>query len=170
MVSSSNSHYFTSTVTETMSTSPTAGSPAVSSSTSTSGVANYSPILPQNVATVQWDCPGMTSYTTVKLSPNQQFKVTCGIDFANHIPANEGGLVADIIGVVAYSAADCMEACANMNGFVPTWGYTITCAGITFAQEMSLLYSEYGANCWLKNGTAVTPVTSSGELSAAVVT
>ena len=167
--SASNSLYFTTTVTETVSTSPTAALPAVATSSSTSDVANYAPDLPQSVATVQWDCPGMSSYTTVNCNPNQQFNVTCGIDFGNHNPANEGGVVADIIGIVAYSAADCMEACANMNGFVPTYGYTVTCAGITFAQEMSTVYNEYGANCWLKNGTAITPFASSGELSAAMV-
>ena len=163
--SASNSNQFTTTVTE--SASPTA---AVASPTSTSDVTNYAPVLPQSVATVQWDCPGMTSYTTVNVNPNQQFNVTCGIDFGNHGPANEGGVVADIIGIVAYSAADCMEACANMNGFVPTWGYTTSCAGITFSQQLSVVYGDYGANCWLKNGTAVTPYASSAELSAAVVT
>lgn len=149
----------TTTVTETASTSPT----------STSNI-SYAAALPQDVVTVKWDCPSITSYTTSNLQTNQVFAVTCGVDYSNHIAATQGGIVADIVGIVAYSAADCMDACASMNFFASQWGFSTKCAGITFGEQMSLEYSKNGANCFLKNGTSVNPVSYGEALSASVVT
>ena len=131
---------------------------------------SYAAALPQDVVTVKWDCPSITSYTTSNLQTNQVFAVTCGVDYYNNIAAIQGGIVADIVGIVAYSAADCMEACANMNIFASQWGFSTKCAGITFGEQMSIEYSNHGANCFLKNGTSVNPLSSDEALSASVVT
>jgi len=149
----------TTTVTETASTSPT----------STSNT-SYAAALPQDVVTVKWDCPSITSYTTSNLEANQVFTVTCGVDYYNNIAAIQGGIVADIVGIVAYSAADCMDACAHMNIFASRWGFSTKCAGITFGDQMSLEYGKNGANCFLKNGTSVNPISNDEALSASVAT
>jgi hypothetical protein len=145
-------------VTETVSASPT--------STSITG---YAAALPQDVVTVEWDCPSITSYTTSNLATNYVFAVTCGVDYNSHIPATQGGVVADIVGIIAYSAADCMEACATMNILASEWGFSTKCAGITFGVQMSVGYNGQGANCWLKNGTSVNPLSNDEALSASVV-
>jgi hypothetical protein len=142
---------------------------APSSPTSTSNI-SYAAALPQDVVTVKWDCPSITSYTTSNLQENQVFAVTCGVDYYNHIAATQGGIVADIVGIVAYSAADCMDACATMNIFASRWGFSTKCAGITFGERMSFEYSKNGANCFLKNGTSVNPISNDKALSASVVT
>jgi hypothetical protein len=53
----------------------------------------------------------MTSFTTNNLI----FNVACGVDYYNSIAAEQGGTVADIVRILAYSAQDCMEACSYMN-------------------------------------------------------
>jgi hypothetical protein len=55
----------------------------------------------------------MTSFTTNNLI----FNVACGVDYYNSIAAEQGGTVADIVCILAYSAQDCMEACSYMNQF-----------------------------------------------------
>ena len=87
----------------------------------TTDLTNYAAALPADVDTLSWDCPGASSYTTSNISPNANFDITCGIDWAQGHDAVGGGVVADIIGIVAYSADDCMEACANFNMFQAKW-------------------------------------------------
>lgn len=135
----------------------------------TTDLTNYAAALPADVDTLSWDCPGVSSYTTSNISPNANFDITCGIDWAQGHDAVGGGVVADIIGIVAYSADDCMEACANFNMFQAKWSNSTICAGVTFSRGLSAGYSSYAANCWLKNGTAVSPTSDSNELGAVLV-
>ena len=127
----------------------TAGATATNSgpsSTATANIVDYSVALPQDVNTIKWDCPSMTSFTTNNLNPNQNFNVACGVDYANSIAAVQGGVVADIVGILAYSAQDCMEACSYMNQLNGQWGFGTSCWGITFSQDMSQSYAHHGAN------------------------
>lgn len=110
----------------------------------------------------------MTSFTTNNLTPNQNFNVACGVDYYNSIAAEQGGVVADIIGILAYSAQDCMEACSYLNQVNGQRGLGTSCWGITFNQDMSRSYANLGANCWLKNGTAVNPISCTACLSASL--
>ena len=91
------------------------------------------------------------------------------MDYGNGGAAVGGGIVADIVGIVAYTAADCMTGCAVFNKAQDIWGNNTRCAGVTFARKISLTYDDLAANCWLKNGTAVNPATVDTELSAAVI-
>jgi hypothetical protein len=141
-----------------------------STSTSTTNLTNYLAALPQNVRTLAWDCPNLSTFTTNNLLQNQAFVVTCGIDYNSNRAAVQGGIVSDVVGILAYSAQDCMEACSNLNAFGATWGFPTKCAGITFSQAMSSLWASFGANCWLKNGTAVNPISCDSCLSAVVQT
>ena len=135
----------------------------------TTDLTNYAAALPADVDTLSWNCPGASSYTTSNISPNANFDITCGIDWAQGKDAVGGGVVADIIGIVAYSAEDCMEACANFNMFQAKWSNQTTCAGVTFATQLGYDYGKYAANCWLKNGTAVSPTSNVNELGAVLV-
>ena len=49
----------------------------------------------------------------------------------------------------AYTVADCLDACANMNG----WAKTTVCRAVTFDSRLSFNYDNYGMNCWLFNQT-----------------
>jgi len=116
---------------------------------------------------------GLSVYHLVyhlKPSNKSGFRSNLRVDYYNHNAATQGGIVADIVGIVAYSAADCMEACAKMNIFANEWGFSTKCAGITFGKQMSSEYSRQGANCFLKNGTSVNPLSNVEALSASVVT
>jgi hypothetical protein len=110
----------------------------------------------------------MSSFTTNNLNPNQNYNVACGVDYSNSVPAEQGGVVADITGILAYSAQECIQACSYMNELEAIWGLGTKCAGITFRQDMSAMYTAHGGNCWLKNGTAVNPVSCGSCLSASL--
>jgi hypothetical protein len=106
----------------------------------------------------------MTSFTTNNLI----FNVACGVDYYNSIAAEQGGTVADIVCILAYSAQDCMEAYSYMNQFNGQWGFGTPCRGVTFNRDMSHSYADHGGNCWLKNGTAVSPLSYTSCLSASL--
>jgi len=98
---------------------------------------NYTAAVPTSVSTVALDCPGQDqkTYTT---GHNQTFVLSCfrglqGADFAT---------------IVAYSYADCIEACSSYNAWT---GNKTGCSGIQFTNTMDATYGKYGCNCWMKN-------------------
>ena len=84
-------------------------------------------------------------------------------------PSVGGGIVSDIAGMVAYTAEDCMEACAELNMFDDQWNHGVRCLGITWCRTLSYAWNLQEANCWLNTGSAVNPGTSDVNLSAFVV-
>ena len=140
------------------------------SAAATSNIQNFVVASPQDIGTLASDCPDLTTFTTSNLNINEEFDVTCGVDYGNSGPAVGGGVVADIVGIVAYTADDCMEACAELNNFNNKWQYGVKCLGITWSSNLSSAWASLGANCWLKNGTAVNPQSSPSDISASVIT
>ena len=94
---------------------------------------NYTAASPTSVSTVSLDCPGQDqkTYTT---GHNQTFVLSCyrglqGADFAT---------------MVAYSYADCIEACSSYNA----WTANKTgCSGIQFTNTMGATYLNDQGNC-----------------------
>ncbi|KAH7235630.1 hypothetical protein BKA59DRAFT_425683 [Fusarium tricinctum] len=82
---------------------------------------------------------GRDDYTTTN---GYVFTYTCGWDF----PGN------DLVPMIAYTAYDCMSACAMYTELNSGRGNPL-CDSIAFRQDMSTSVDEHGANCWLKNGT-----------------
>jgi hypothetical protein len=53
----------------------------------------------------------------------------------------------DITILTAYTIQSCIEACLLYNYF----NATEPCKAVSFASDMSYVYAQYGANCWLKS-------------------
>jgi len=119
------------TIATTATTSP-------ATATTTGGLLlNYTAAVPTSVSTVALDCPDQDqkTYTT---GHNQTFVLSC-------YRGLQGG---DFATIVAYSYADCSEACSSYNA----WTANKTgCSGIQFTNTMGATYKDYQGNCWMKN-------------------
>ncbi|KAG5664873.1 hypothetical protein KAF25_008607 [Fusarium avenaceum] len=116
-----------------------------SESKETSSPKFYKPESPDKVAnlTLPDACSkedGRDDYTTTN---GYVFTFTCGWDF----PGN------DIAPLIAYTAYDCMSACAMYTEVNSGRENVTLCDSIAFIQEMSTAIEAHGANCWLKGGT-----------------
>lgn len=65
-------------------------------------------------------------------------------------------LLVDLIGIVAYTLADCIRACSQRSLQVKKLGLpdNESCRAVTFDTEMQSATAQAGGNCWLKNGTS----------------
>jgi hypothetical protein len=161
-VSSANSSAATATVTATA-TVPTAGA-----TQSAALLTNYSAPAPSAISSLFLNCPALDdlSYTAFTGDKYTQF---CYQDFNAGLPADGGGVISDIAGIIVYSANDCMDACSQTNSFADQWKTGIRCRAITFAIDMHNKIISQGANCWLKNATIASGTQSNvdnRELSA----
>ncbi|KAL4724187.1 hypothetical protein ACLX1H_008800 [Fusarium chlamydosporum] len=105
----------------------------------------YKPEAPDQVAnlTLPDACSekdGKDDYTT---NNGYVFTYTCGWDY----PGN------DIAPIIAYTAFDCMYACAMYTEAHKGEENATLCDSIAFVQDMSTAMKQHGANCWLKKGT-----------------
>jgi hypothetical protein len=105
----------------------------------------YKPESPDQVAnlTLPDACSkedGRDDYTTTN---GYVFTYTCGWDY----PGN------DIAPIIAYTAFDCMHACAMYTEVNSGRENATLCDSIAFVQDMSTAINAHGANCWLKSGT-----------------
>ncbi|EWZ40503.1 hypothetical protein FOCG_13544 [Fusarium oxysporum f. sp. radicis-lycopersici 26381] len=83
---------------------------------------------------------GKDDYTTTN---GYGFTYTCGFDY----PGN------DIVPILAYTAFDCMHACAMYTEINSGKENATLCDSIAFNREMAKNYEVKGGNCWLKTGT-----------------
>lgn len=105
--------------------------------------------------------PGCES-SRVNTPRGDSFDLYCGVDMNNNIPSLEDSnkIVADFMGLLAYSLEDCIYACMNGNYFRErndqdvVGGNIQECRGITWNSRMAASNSSNYANCWLKNGTS----------------
>lgn len=65
----------------------------------------------------------------------------------------------DLVGLVAYTFSDCIDACAKMNEFVVRNKNGSNCDSLVFGWQMSNAWEAFGSNCWLKSGTADDKIT-----------
>lgn len=131
---------------------PTATETPASSSSSSALLSNYAPAATSAVNTLALNCPALDNQETITHF-GDKFTSYCGEDFTAGIAADGGGVIADIAGIVAYSAADCMEACSALNYQSNKWGAPAKCLSISFSIDLNNATFRIGGNCWLKNAT-----------------
>lgn len=106
---------------------------------------NVSVPKPNDVNSLALDCPKIDSTTYISRI-GQSFQFVCAMDYQGNSPAAQrNGTVKDLVGLIAYSVDDCIEACSEMNEYLGG------CGAITLKADMSLSVKLFRANCWLKN-------------------
>ncbi|KAI3318495.1 hypothetical protein HD806DRAFT_526223 [Xylariaceae sp. AK1471] len=123
--------------------------------TTTSGLlVNYEVKPPLNVFNLSLDCDDLSA--SQQVTPlNEFFLVYCDVDLTSGPRTDKSGndvILADIISIISYSMADCLEACSQYNRWSQQWDVDNECGSVTFAVQMA--ENAYG-NCWLKNSTVM---------------
>lgn len=98
----------------------------------------------------------------IEVQYDERYDLSCGVDMGNGLKDldDSSKIVADIVGIFAYSVTDCLYACANVNYFTERYkqdfdgGVMQSCKGVTWNYNMAASNESNHANCWLKNGTA----------------
>ncbi|KAI9712600.1 MAG: hypothetical protein M1828_001666 [Chrysothrix sp. TS-e1954] len=114
--------------------------PSTSTSTSSTALAtNYAPIFPQSVSTVALPCPEKDNTEQPVFVGADSYKYQCRYNYSH----------GDITNVIAYSMADCTQACSSFNAF----NGSRYCLGVTFNARLGfeLSTAQEGGNCWLKS-------------------
>ena len=102
------------------------------------------------------DNPGCAQ-SRITVQYDDQYDLFCGMDYQNNLPdeAESTKVVADFVGIFAYSIEDCLYACSNANHFQGIWKVGLqTCLGVTWNFNMASSNSSDNANCFIKNGTS----------------
>lgn len=154
-----NSLSSTMTGTSTQVTATTASSTL--STTSGGQVLNYTPEPTGLVYNIQNDCTEISN-TPLQTLLGDKFNIFCGVDLGSGEDSQQTSngetlVLADIAGIVAYSLADCLEACSGYTKKATQWSRPEICRSINFNYEMSASIAKNAANCWLKNGTVAAP-------------
>lgn len=100
--------------------------------------------------------------STIDVQYGESYDLRCGVDIGSGQAddSDDTKVVADVVGLFAYSITDCLYACANVNHFTEVWKQDVTggvmqqCRGVTWNYNMASANSSDHANCWLKNGTS----------------
>jgi hypothetical protein len=71
-------------------------------------------------------------------------------------PVSDG--IKDLVGLVAYTFSDCIDACTIMNENVARNKNGSSCDSLVFGWQMSDAWEAFGSNCWLKSGTAANKI------------
>ena len=121
---------------------------------------NYTVASPTSVSIVPVDCPKLDGqvYTTKQ---DQTYAISCTRD--EH--------AGDIVVILAYTYADCIEACSTANHWAEKNNNT-ACVAVQFDGRManvSTSSSSRFGNCWLKGASAGTLDHTLGALSARLV-
>lgn len=98
----------------------------------------------------------MLSATPQKSSFGELFNVHCSSDAKGGGPrvdkdGHEVTLV-DIGATIAYSLADCLQACSGYNLQSLTYGFGNSCGSVSFG---TVLGGTVGTNCYFKNSTVL---------------
>lgn len=75
----------------------------------------------------------------------------------------------DIASILAYTVADCIEACSSINWFYSGTGNQSLCTAVAFGSEIDSTYPEQHANCWLKYGAIVNALNVTDTISAQLI-
>ena len=141
---SSNSSAITLTVTASATTASASPSTALT---------NYSAPVPSAVSSLFLDCPALNSQSYTNTLFGDKYTQFCGQDFTGGLAAKGGGVIADLVGIIACSVSDCMDACSNVNNLANRWNDGIQCQAMSFSIDLQRASEGLGANCWLKNAT-----------------
>lgn len=152
---------------------PTATATSTAAGSTTGLLANYAVIPATNVYNVSFDCAELAKKVqTTVFNPrsNQSYKLYCGRDFGTSSTKDSNGKdvpISDLLGIIQYDLAGCLEACSSINRFVTANNLqdTHNCRSVTFSTRMHQALASQEANCWLKNGTpsSIEPNTNSAD-------
>lgn len=129
------------TISATSAHSSVTGTPPTGTSmapSTTSSGAFYTPLLPATVLNVDVSCP-----SPARSFYNQSYTRATLTDIRR---------AGDIIGIVAYTVQQCIDACSSMNNMMQK----NVCLGVAVNPGMQENYGRYGGNCFLKNVTGPT--------------
>lgn len=131
---------------------PTAGSDDDDASNDSG---NYAPKLPQDIVnlTQPAECAERGGPNEHTATSGLKYKFYCGMD----TPGSD--TIKDLVGLVAYTFSDCIDACTKMNEFVSRNKNGTNCDSLVFGWQMSNAWGAFGSNCWLKSGTAAEKIT-----------
>lgn len=140
--------------------------PAVAStsvSTTVNGLlVNYLPEPTSMVYSVSADCDELSQEDQISPIDNETYAVRCQYNLVTGSSSQQSDsngnslLMVDIIGIVAYTLADCIRACSQRTRQTKLWGLpdSDSCRAVTFDTLLESATAGVGGNCWLKNGTA----------------
>ncbi|KXJ97645.1 hypothetical protein Micbo1qcDRAFT_230242 [Microdochium bolleyi] len=154
-VGNSGSGPATKTTASTTTITLTAGS---TQATDADGLAiGYAPISPDRVGVLSDTCNKLGGNESAT-SYDEKFSTLCDADIGNGPKKNEKGetiYLADLVGIVAYSYKDCLNACSSFSSFSQIAGVPTRCKAFTFRTGLAGSWTGFkSANCWLKNSTA----------------
>ncbi|KAM5343469.1 hypothetical protein ACJ41O_012006 [Fusarium nematophilum] len=116
--------------------------------------APYVPRAAASVDLLELNCPDdFRDARTFKSNKGYEFKWYCGVNAPAGSDSEEGGKVADLAPIIAYTIQDCLNACSAMIEKFDNEGTGVECKSVVFSKKMSEELSNWGANCWLKNAT-----------------
>ncbi|KAI0399746.1 hypothetical protein F4802DRAFT_610628 [Xylaria palmicola] len=142
------------TATNPIPSSTTTTSPAFP--TTTNGLlVNYTVESPGNIENLAADCTSLTS--TLQITPFQdKFSVYCYQDFGTgNLKDNDNRdvVVDDVMLLIAYSMADCLQACSQYTRRSQALGIDSSCGAVVWVSDMSHFNHYQDGNCALKNST-----------------
>ncbi|KAH7268535.1 hypothetical protein MRS44_011198 [Fusarium solani] len=128
--------------------SSTTANPTPSATTS---AAFFTPTPASQIRNLTWFCEEAEQTKTIQLTSGFEFKVYCGTDGGGANSAEGGGALKDLVGIIAYSLEDCLQACTQMNAMDDNQDTGVTCKSVSFRANIAQSYKQYGGNCWLKD-------------------
>ncbi|KAM0430165.1 hypothetical protein ACHAPT_006173 [Fusarium lateritium] len=134
----------------------TTASAAPTTSTTTSAFF-FTPTPAAEIRNLTWFCEEAEDTKTIQLTSGFEFKVYCGLDGGGANNAEGGGTLKDLVGIIAYSLEDCLQACTQMNAMNDNQDTNVTCKSVSFRANLAQSYKQYGGNCWLKDSKKARP-------------
>lgn len=117
----------------------------------TTSAAFFTPTPASQIRNLTWFCEEAEQTKTIQLTSGFEFKVYCGTDGGGATSAEGGGALKDLVGIIAYSLEDCLQACTQMNAMNDNQDTGVTCKSVSFRANIAQSYKQYGGNCWLKD-------------------
>lgn len=164
---------YSSTLTPLKETWTTASIDVTGEATTTTG-GLFVNCLPEPTSTVKdldMDCEALRRDEQVT-QRSEYFNVYCNVDLVSGGKQDASGnevFIGDLVGLVAYTLSDCLQACSLYNKQSGIIGRDDGCGAVTFCTAMQKYSLSAGGNCWLKNTTMSIGVdTNSGDCHSAV--
>jgi hypothetical protein len=130
--------------------SPSSTADPTPSSTGAQLISNYSVPAIATIDSIYTNCPDAETQPRTTYW-KEIYTVDCYIDYTQSLPANGGGEIGDIAGIIAYSLDDCIAACSYSNQ--QQLEDATRCKAVTWRNDLKNVTADFGANCWLKNAT-----------------
>lgn len=107
----------------------------------------YSPRLPQDIANLT-----QPAVCAERGGPNEHTS-TSGLKYTFYCAKDTsvGDGTSNLVGIVAYTFSNCIDACANMNEFFARTKNGTQCDSLVFGWQISNAWRDLRANCWLKS-------------------